>query len=86
MKTVSIEKTDLKTCVTGAQSEQIVVTRGGNPVALIVGIEGMDEEQVQLGTSDKFWKLIRDRRKEKTLTRSALEEKLKRRDSRTRRA
>jgi len=86
MKKVAVEKTDLDTCVTGAQSERIVVTRGGFPVALIVGIEGLDEEQAQLGASDKFWKLIRERRKEKTLTRSALEEKLNRRAPRNRRA
>jgi len=24
----------------------------------VVGVEGMDEEQVQLGSSDKFWTLI----------------------------
>ncbi len=86
MRKIAVEKSDLDTCVTGAQSEQIVVTRGGSPVALIVGIEGLDEEQARLGASDKFWKLIRERRKEKTLSRSALEAKLKGRAPRNRRA
>jgi hypothetical protein len=37
----------------------------------------MDEEQVQLGSSEKFWKIIAERRKQKTLSRARLEQKLK---------
>ncbi len=85
MKTVNIEKATLDRCVNDAQSERVLLVRDGNPVALVVGIEGLDEEQVQLGTSDKFWKLIAERRKEKTLTRAALERKIKGRSSRSRR-
>ncbi len=85
MKTVAVERTNLKTCVSKAQQERIVVTHAGNPVALIVGIEGLDREQAQLGASSKFWKLIRERRKEKTITRTALVKKLKRRSLHTRR-
>jgi hypothetical protein len=76
VKTVDIHETNLDACVLDAQSDRVVVLRGGNPVALIVGVEGLDEEQTQLGASDKFWKLISDRRKEATLDRSALEKKL----------
>jgi hypothetical protein len=54
------------------------VTQKGIPVALVVGIEGLDQEQVQLGASDKFWKLIRDRRKDKALSRTELEESFQR--------
>jgi hypothetical protein len=53
------------------------MTRHGKPVALIVGVEGMDEEQMQLGSSEKFWKIIAERRKQKTLSRALLEQKLK---------
>ena len=45
-------------------------------VALIVGIEGMDEEQLQLGNSDKFWTFIEKRRKEKTISRTELEQNI----------
>ena len=76
MKTVDIEDTNLDACVFDAQTDRVVIMRGGNPVALVVGVEGLDEEQAQLGASDKFWKLISDRRKEPTLDRSALEKKL----------
>ena len=76
MKTVDIQDTSLDACVFDAQSDRVVVTRGGNPVALVVGIQGLDEEQIQLGASNEFWKLISNRRQEPTLDRSALEKKL----------
>jgi hypothetical protein len=76
MKTVDIGQTSLDACVFDAQSDRVVITRGGNPVAIVVGVEGLDEEQTELGASDKFWKLISERRKEKTLDRSALEKEL----------
>jgi antitoxin (DNA-binding transcriptional repressor) of toxin-antitoxin stability system len=62
--------------VVDAQSDRVVITRGGSPVALVVGVEGLDAEQVQLGASDEFWKLISQRRKEPTLDRSAVERNL----------
>jgi len=77
MKTVNLEQAKLDACVAEAQQERIVVLRDGKPVALIVGVEGMDEEQLQLGSSDRFWKLISERRKQKTLSRAQLEERLK---------
>jgi hypothetical protein len=73
MKTVDIQETNLDACVVAAQSDRIVVTRGGNPVALVVGVEGLDDEQTQLGASNDFWSLILARRKEPTIDRAALE-------------
>jgi hypothetical protein len=75
MKTVDILETNLNACVIDAQSDRVVVTRGGNPVALVVGIQGLDEEQIQLGASNEFWTLISERRKEPTLDRSTLEKR-----------
>lgn len=77
MKTVDIRETNLDACVHEAQSDRVIVMRGGSPVAIVVGVEGLDEEQAQLGASDEFWKLLSERRKEPTLDRSALEQKLK---------
>jgi antitoxin (DNA-binding transcriptional repressor) of toxin-antitoxin stability system len=54
------------------------LTRKGKPVALVVGVEGMDEEQLQLGSSGKFWTLIEKRRRQKTIGRAELEKKLAR--------
>jgi len=76
MKTVDIHETNLDACVLDAQSDRVVIMRGGNPVAIVMGVQGLDEEQIQLGASDEFWKLIAERRKEPTLDRSALEKKL----------
>ncbi len=76
MKMVSLEKAKLETCVDDAQHEQIIITRNDKPVALILGIEGLDEEQLQLGSSDKFWKLITERREQYPMRRDALERHL----------
>jgi antitoxin (DNA-binding transcriptional repressor) of toxin-antitoxin stability system len=77
MKVVGLEQTTLDSCVNEAQRERVVITRRGKPVALIVGVEGMDEEQLQLGSSDKFWTLIEERRKQRTVSRAELEQKIK---------
>ena len=75
MKTIDIQDTNLDACVTDAQSAPVVVPRGGDSVALVVGVQGLDEEQDQLGASDKFWNLISARRKEKSLDRADLEKR-----------
>jgi antitoxin (DNA-binding transcriptional repressor) of toxin-antitoxin stability system len=76
MKVISLEEVTLNTCVEDAQRERVVITRDGKPVALVIGVEGMDEEQVELGSSDKFWTLIAERRSQKTISRAELEEKI----------
>jgi hypothetical protein len=77
VKTVDVQHTNLDTCIAEAQSDRVVITRGGSPVALVVGVQGLDDEQVELGASDEFWKLISERRKETTLDRAALEKMFK---------
>lgn len=76
MKTVSLERASLAMCVNDARRERVVITRNGKPIALIISVEGMDKEQLDLGSSDKFWRLIQRRRKQKTMTRAELEQKL----------
>jgi len=76
MKTIGLEQATLDACVSEAQNERVVITRNGKPVALIVGIEGLDTEQLQLGSSDKFWRLITERRKQKTVSRAVLEQNI----------
>lgn len=52
----------------------LLFPHNGKPVALVIGIERMDEEQLELSSSsDKFWKLITERRAQKTRTRAELE-------------
>lgn len=74
MKMISLEETTLDNCVNEAQHERVIITRNGKPVALIFGVEGMDEEQLQLGSSDKFWQLITERRGQYTMSRAKLEQ------------
>lgn len=76
MNTIDLKQATLHTCIDEAQGEQVVITRNGKPIAIIVGIEGMDEEQLQLALSGKFWALIAKRRKQGTINRKQLEQKL----------
>jgi antitoxin (DNA-binding transcriptional repressor) of toxin-antitoxin stability system len=85
MKTIGLKQATLDVCIKNAQQERVVITRNGKPVALIVGVEGMDKEQLQLGSSDKFWKLVEKRRKDKTVSRAELEQRLKKNGNRGRR-
>jgi hypothetical protein len=76
MKTVEVGDSDLETCIGDARSERVVITREGKPVALVVGVEGLDEEQVRLGSDPEFWRLIESRRAQKTINRAELERRL----------
>ncbi len=76
MKTIGLEHATLETCIKDARRDRVVVTRKGKPVALVLGVEGLDEEQLQLGSSEKFWKLIEERRRQKTTSRRELEKTL----------
>ncbi len=74
MKTVDLKQTSLNTCIEDAQNERVLITSAGKPVALVVGVEELDEEQLELAGSKRFWSLIAERRKQKTLTRAELEQ------------
>jgi antitoxin (DNA-binding transcriptional repressor) of toxin-antitoxin stability system len=76
MKKIDIKQTTLDACINDAQRERVIVMRRGKPVALVVGVEGMDDEQLQLVSSGKFWKLIEERRAQETMSRSQLEQKI----------
>ena len=49
-------------------------------MALLVGVKGLDPEQLDLGSSEKFWKLITQRRKQKNISRADLERRLRDRE------
>jgi prevent-host-death family protein len=76
MKVIGLKQTNLDDCVDEAQHENVIVTRNGKPVALVVGVAGLDAEQVELGSSPDFWKLITSRRGERTITRAQVEERI----------
>jgi prevent-host-death family protein len=76
MKVVALNDADLRECVSDARREGVVITQKGKPVAMLVGVEGLDLEQIELGRSDKFWKLVRQWRRQRTLTRAELDKRL----------
>lgn len=81
MISVDLRKVTLDLCVSEAQHDRVVITRDGHPIALIVGVEGLDEEQLQLGSSNKFWRLITERRAQRTMSRAELEQYFENRQS-----
>ena len=76
MKVIALKDTNLDSCVSEAQQHQVVITRNGKPVALVVGVEGLDAEQIELGTNPTFWELIAGRRRQRTITRAQLEQRI----------
>jgi prevent-host-death family protein len=77
VKTIAVEKSNLKTCVDTAQQGRVLVTKNGEPIAVMIGVAGLDREQVALGSSPEFWKLIARRRKEPTISKADLQARLK---------
>lgn len=77
MKTININQLNLEACVDEAQRGGVLVMRNGMPAALVLGVEGMDREQVELGLSEPFWTLITQRRRERTISRAELEKRIR---------
>ena len=86
MKSIGMEQTTLDACVEEAQHERVLITHNGVPVALVVGLGTLDQEQIELGCNDEFWHLLTERRKQKTISRAELEERLDSRESALRRS
>ena len=76
MKVVGVRDANLEECVQTAQRERVVLTRRGKPVAVLVGVRGLDLEQIELGSSDEFWAMIRQRRRQRTMSRAELDRRL----------
>ena len=54
----------------------MILTRNGHPIALVVSVDGMDEEQIRLSSDPEFWELMEERRHQKTISREELERRL----------
>ena len=67
MKTVSVRdlQKSVRQRVDESQRERVIVTRRGHPAAVLIGVEGLDWEQVLLQTDDSFWRMIHRRRRQK---------------------
>jgi hypothetical protein len=77
MKVVSIAQAKWPECLEDARKEGIVLTKNGKPVVYMVGVEGMDLEQVEFGQSDELWKLIQARRKQEPISRAEFEKRVR---------
>lgn len=64
MKTLEVNDVTKESFLVASEEDQVIVTRNGNPIGVYFGIHGLDQEQIELGLSDKFWKLMEDRGKE----------------------
>ena len=78
MKTISVRdlQKQIRSVVETAQDDQVVITRNGQPVAVMVGVEGADWETVAVETSRSFWKEIARRRGQKTISRTEIRNRL----------
>lgn len=78
MKTISVRdlQKQIRSVVETAQDDQVVITRNGQPVAVMVGVEGADWETVAVETSRSFWKEIARRRGQKTISLTEIRNRL----------
>ena len=78
MKTISVRDLQkrIRSVMETAQKDQVVITRKGEPIAVVMGVEGADWETVAVETSRSFWKEIAKRRKQKTISLSEIRERL----------
>jgi len=78
LKTVNVRdlQKNVRKCVVASQKDRVVITRYGQPTAVLVGVEGRDWEDVLYQTSASFWKMIERRRKEKTISLRKMRERI----------
>lgn len=74
MKTINMRmlQTHVRDCMKASQRDRVVVTRHGTPTALIIGVEGVDWDTLVLQTNPSFWRLIKQRRSERTVSLDAM--------------
>lgn len=75
MKTVTVRdlQKKVKECVDDAQQDRVIITRHGKPAAVLIGVADEDWESVVLQTDPVFWKFIRTRRRQPTISLAELQ-------------
>jgi hypothetical protein len=78
MKETTLEQfaKDLPGTMQAAQRERVLITHNGKPLALVVGVENKDEEDIRLESSPEFWSMIEERRREPTVRLKDVESEL----------
>ena len=62
VKALGRAKQELSETVDESQEEHVLITRHGKPAALLVGVEGMEVEEVVIASNPRFWELVEQRR------------------------
>src|SRR5437867_2319206 len=57
---LNFEETTLEACIKAAKNRYVVIKKNGKVVALL---RELDDEQFELGMSDKFWKMMKKARR-----------------------
>ena len=78
MKTISVRDLQkrIRSVMETAQNDQVVITRNGQPIAVVVGVEGADWETVAIEISRSFWKEIARRRNQETISLAEIRKRL----------
>ena len=78
MKTISVRDLQkrIRSVMETAQNDQVVITRNGQPIAVVVGVEGADWETIAVETSWSFWKEIALRRDQETISLAEIRKRL----------
>jgi hypothetical protein len=69
---------NIRRCLRKSQNDRVVVTQYGKPTAVIVGVNGLEWENVILDTDPAFWRLIHTRRKQPTLSLEVFKDQIRR--------
>lgn len=79
MDTISVRDLQkrIRSVMDTAQRDQVVITRNGQPVAVVVGIEEVDWETAAVETSRSFWKEIAQRRNQETISLTEIRHRLR---------
>ena len=80
MKVVALGtvKNGLSSYVDAAQNDRVLITRHGKPVALMIGVEGEEFEDLMTRSDPEFWRMIETRRKSsKTVTAEEMRRRLR---------
>src|SRR5262245_24493312 len=78
MKTAALKevKAKLSEYCERAQRERVLITRHGRPLAVMIGVDGQDIEDVLTAANPDFWRMVEERRKQPAISESELRRRL----------
>ena len=79
MKTMTLDDMTLEkldSCLETAQEDRVLLTRNGNPVAILVGVQGEEAPEVEVVNDPELWAILAERRKKPCLTSAELKKKM----------